>query len=292
MYSLEVNGAHLSYIEAGQGDPVVFVHGSLEDLRIWRHQIEAFAERYHVLAYSRRYHHPNAGPSDDGPAYSATQHADDLAGLILKLHLSPAHLVTSSFGGCVALQMAVQHPELVRSMVLAEPPLMPWLLHIPGGAPHAADFMTHAWEPAQQAFRRDDFEQGVRLFHSSVMGRGAFDLLSPAGRRMIMDNAAEMRAETLADNYFPLFTSEDATRDRPAGASAERGAQPAPLPHDHRRAGALPAPGHESGHPTCPACGPRGESDGVQCNGARLSCAMVIRQADRRHGNAFYTLLI
>lgn len=217
MVSLEVNGAHLSYIEAGRGDPVVFVHGSLEDLRIWRHQIEALAERYHVLAYSRRYHHPNAGPSDDGPAYSAMQHADDLAQLILKLHLSPAHLVTSSFGGCVALQMAVQHPELVRSMVLAEPPLMPWLLQIPGGAPHAADFMTDAWEPAQQAFRRGDFEQGVRLFHSSVMGGGAFDLLSPAGRRMIMDNAAEMRAETLADNYFPLFTSEDATRiDRPA----------------------------------------------------------------------------
>ena len=217
MQSPEVNGIHLSYVEAGQGTPVVFVHGSLEDLRIWRHQVEAFAGRYHVLAYSRRYHHPNAGPSDDGPAYSAAQHADDLAQLILKLHLAPAHLVTSSFGGCVVLQMAMQRPDLVRSMVLAEPPLIPWLLHIPGGAPLAADFLTDAWEPAQQAFRQHDFEQGVRLFHGSVMGHDAFDLLSPAGQRMIMDNAAEMRAKTLSNNFFPSFTSEDTTRiDRPA----------------------------------------------------------------------------
>lgn len=216
MLSIEVNAARLTYIEAGRGEPLVFVHGSLEDLRIWRRQVEAFSARYRAVAYSRRYHYPNAAPADDAAEYTAGLHAADLAGLIEQLGLGPAHLACSSFGGCVALMMAVQRPELVRSLVLAEPPLMPWLAHIPGAGPLAADFLAQAWEPAQRAFLRDDLEQGVRFFHAAVAGRGAFDRLSPAGQRMILDNAAEMRAETLANDYFPVLTCEGVSAiDRP-----------------------------------------------------------------------------
>ena len=172
MLSIEVNAARLTSLEAGSGDPLVFVHGSLEDLRIWRRQVELFSPHYRVIAYSRRYHHPNAAPGDGDPAYTAGLHAADLAGLIEALSLGPAHLVCSSFGGCVALALAVRRPELVRSLVLAEPPLMPWLEHIPGGAPLAAAFYADAWEPAQRAFREGDPEQGIRLFLDGVVGRG------------------------------------------------------------------------------------------------------------------------
>ena len=140
MAIVDVNGARLEYTAASRGDPLLFVHGSLEDLRIWRRQVELFSAHYRVVAYSRRYHHPNAAPGDGDPAYTAALHAADLAELIQKLDLAPAHLVTSSFGGCVALQMAVRRPELVRSLVLAEPPLMPWLAHSPGGEPLVAAF--------------------------------------------------------------------------------------------------------------------------------------------------------
>jgi len=211
MTYVEINGARLAIIEAGRGDPLVFIHGSLEDLRIWRRQVELFSAHYRVVAYSRRFHHPNAAPGDEGPEYTAGLHADDLVGLIEKLDLGPVHLVTSSFGGCVALAMAVRRPELVRSLVLAEPPLMPWLAYIPGGAALAAAFMTDAWEPAQRAFRKGDFEQGIRLFLDGVVGRGAFDRLSPSGQRMILDNAAEMRAETLSPDIFPALTCTDLT---------------------------------------------------------------------------------
>ena len=137
MAVVDVNGARLEYTDAGRGEPLVFVHGSLEDLRIWRRQVDLFSPCYRVIAYSRRYHHPNAAPGAGDPAYAASLHAADLAGLIEKLNLAPAHLVTSSFGGCVALALAVARPELVRSLVLAEPPLMPWLERIPGGVPLA-----------------------------------------------------------------------------------------------------------------------------------------------------------
>jgi len=92
-----INGVELNYIEQGKGDPVVFVHGSLEDFHTWGLQIEPFSEHYHVIAYSRRYHYPNAWVGD-GTDYSATLHAEDLAALIKRIGLGSAHVVGHSYG--------------------------------------------------------------------------------------------------------------------------------------------------------------------------------------------------
>jgi non-heme chloroperoxidase len=91
--AVEINGASLAYLEQGQGDAVVFVHGSLDDLRSWRLQIPAFGSHYRALAYSRRYHYPNAQPSGAFD-YTAALHADDLAAFIGWLGPQPVHLVT------------------------------------------------------------------------------------------------------------------------------------------------------------------------------------------------------
>lgn len=212
---VEVSGARLAYVEQGRGEAVVFVHGSLEDYRSWRFQIEPFAQRYRVIAYSRRYHFPN--PAQDGPDYSAALHAGDLAELITALDLAPAHLVTSSFGGYVALYLAARRPELVRSLVLGEPPLMPWLLALPEGAPLAQAFEATAWEPARRAFAVGQTEAGVGLFLNGVIGAGAFERLSDSSRAMPLDNAAAMAAETRSQQYFSPFTCADAARiARPA----------------------------------------------------------------------------
>lgn len=208
--TLAVNGARLSYVSAGSGPvSVIFVHGSLDDYRSWRRQMGPFSERYRVIAYSRRYHYPN--PWDgDGTDYSAELHADDLAALIRALADEPVHLVTSSYGGNVALYMTAQHPELVQSLVLGEPPLLPWLAHIPGGKRQWQRFLDEAWLPARAAFEQDRLEDGARLFLDGVMGRPTFVQLGRRGYQMIMDNAPEMKAETLSNQYFPPFTCEHA----------------------------------------------------------------------------------
>lgn len=198
-------------MEAGRGAPVLFVHGSLDDLRSWRHQMAAFAARYRAIAYSRRYHYPNPWPGD-GSDYSAGLHAADLAALIEALGLAPVHLVTASYGGNIALYLTAQRPELVRSLVLCEPPLLPWLAQIEGGPALWDAFVQQIWLPARRAFEQGDLEAGARAFLDGVMGRPTFAHLNSRGRAMIMDNAAEMRAETLANNYFPPFTCEDAGR--------------------------------------------------------------------------------
>ncbi|WP_157860206.1 alpha/beta fold hydrolase [Methanosarcina acetivorans] len=156
-----VNGIELNYVEQGEGDPVIFVHGTLDDYRIRGSQIEFFSKYYHVIAYSRRYHHPNVWVGD-GMDYSATLHAKDLAELIKKIGFKSAHVIGHSYGAYTSLVFVCEHPKLVRSLILCEPPLLPWLLNIPGGDTLLAAYITNAWEPARQAFQRGDLEQGVR----------------------------------------------------------------------------------------------------------------------------------
>ena len=118
-----VNGTELAYVEQGQGSPVILVLGAVGDYRVWTHQVAAFSTRHRVIAYSFRYHHPNAPPSSGAADYTLPTHAEDLAMLIRSLGLGPTHLVGYSYGGSVAALVGRNHPELVRSLVLAEPPL-------------------------------------------------------------------------------------------------------------------------------------------------------------------------
>jgi pimeloyl-ACP methyl ester carboxylesterase len=206
-----VNGVGINYIEQGKGDPVVFVHGSLGDFRAWVFQMWPFSMFYHVVAYSRRYHYPNAWVGD-GSDYSATLHAEDLAALIKALRLGSVHVVALSYGAYVALLLAVKHPEMVRTLVLGEPSLIPWLKHIPEGDSLLAEFLTSITEPSKCAFLCGDMEQGVKIFINGILGMDVFDQLPQFIRGSIMNNALELKAELSAPNLFPTFTCEDARK--------------------------------------------------------------------------------
>ena len=119
---IEIDGLELTYAEQGKGPLVVLVHGALGDCRTWYRQMALLARQYHVVSYSRRYHHPN--PSPEGTInYSYRRHVDDLVSLIRALGLGPAHLVGHSYGATVAALVAMEWPEKVSSLVLAEPGL-------------------------------------------------------------------------------------------------------------------------------------------------------------------------
>src|SRR5712691_10788735 len=91
LHVVRVRGTDLRFVERGTGIPVVFVHGSLGTLESWGPQIDAFATRFRVIAYSRRYHWPNAA-QPDGLAYALSLHADDLIALTEALGLERVHL--------------------------------------------------------------------------------------------------------------------------------------------------------------------------------------------------------
>ncbi len=110
-----------------------------------------------------------------------------------------------------ALTLAVARPELVRTLVLGEPPLFHWLPALPEGGVLLDEFMANAFGPARQAFERGEPETGVRTFINGVIGPGAFDRMPAATREMMLDNATTMRAETTSplEVYFPRFTPDD-----------------------------------------------------------------------------------
>lgn len=192
---IRVGDISLAYIEQGHGAPVIFVHGGgPTDLRTWGLQIEPFAEHFRVIAYSQRYHYPNAWIGDGSDINSTSVHADDLAALIVALQLGRVHLIGWSYGADIVLRLAVEHPELVRMLVVAEPGLASWLVNLPGGSElFAEDARTMIL--VKRAVQNGDLERGLRLFIDAVMGSGLFDQLPTSVHDRLRDNVRLLSAE-------------------------------------------------------------------------------------------------
>lgn len=108
---------HLHHERAGVGPPLLYIGGTGGDLRSKPNVFDGpLVERFEVLAYDQR----GQGRSDKpDELYSMAQYADDAAGLVDLVGWSSAHVMGVSFGGMVAQELAVRHPERVDRLVLA-----------------------------------------------------------------------------------------------------------------------------------------------------------------------------
>jgi 3-oxoadipate enol-lactonase len=116
MARIVANGRHLYYEEFGQGgNPVLFLSGLGGDNRAFAVPLRAFGATYRALALDNR----DAGRSDRASEdYTTADLADDTAAWINALDLPPTHVVGHSLGGLIAQQLALRHPEQVRSLTL------------------------------------------------------------------------------------------------------------------------------------------------------------------------------
>jgi pimeloyl-ACP methyl ester carboxylesterase len=208
-------GVRLECLEHGSGEPLVFVHGSASDHRTWGAQLDAFGARWRTIAYSRRHHWPNA-PIADGAAYAMEEHCADLAALLRTLDAAPAHLVGHSYGAYLCLLLAIREPAFVRTLVLEEPPVLPLFVSVPprptelfkllGRRPRTAlaimKFGARGLAPAAKAIERGDTEGAIRLFGCAVLGKDAFDRLTPERREQVRANFFE--AELRDPGFAPL----------------------------------------------------------------------------------------
>ena len=210
---IKVNGVELHYSEQGNGTPVIFVHGSLEDYRLWDEQVDPFSLNYSVIRYSRRYNYPNDN-SKIKSDHSAISEAEDLAALIKKLKLKPAHIVGHSYGAYTALFLGVKHPELVRTLVLTEPPALGLARDNPRGKALFDEFMDNLWTPAAQAFNKNENETALRVTFKFFAGADVLDQVPAKVRSDMMSNIREWRALTTSRNAFPIIEREDIKKIR------------------------------------------------------------------------------
>ena len=120
------------FLEQGAGSPVVLVHGSNADHRIWAPHARRIGPDVHFLAPTQRYFGTLPWP-DDGKHFSIPTHAEDLADFVRAHRLEPVSLVGWSYGAAVSLMMAVQHVELVQRLILYEPAIVSFV-HTPADA--------------------------------------------------------------------------------------------------------------------------------------------------------------
>ncbi len=112
-----VNRIRMHYEVAGQGDPVLLISGLSSPGANWALQARDLAAHFRVITFDNR----GVGETDlpPEPVYTTAQMADDAAALLRQLEVPAAHVVGASMGGTIAQELALRHPRVVRSLVLA-----------------------------------------------------------------------------------------------------------------------------------------------------------------------------
>jgi non-heme chloroperoxidase len=210
---VQIGGRRLHYIEQGKGQLVIFIHGSLNDYRSWQFQMEPFSEKYRAISYSRRFAYPNEKVGNHITDNNTIEgNAADLAELIKKLDIAPAHLIGHSSGAFIALYCAYHNPKLVKTLVLCEPSIFQLLAnsHLKDDTQLFQLYKDNGAKPADEAFSRGDDEKAVRIVLDVALGmQNVFDHIPEQTRKLLMDNAKTSHGK-LESEMTLSFTVQDA----------------------------------------------------------------------------------
>lgn len=216
-----VNGVRIAYESAGSGpDQAVLVHGSWGSHHNWDRVVGGLAERFRVTTYDRRGHSDSERPPGQG---SFREDVADLAALIEYLGAAPAWVVGNSAGAAITLQLAATRPDMLRGILVHEPPLFGVLDE---RSPEAAANAAVENGPLAEVARRiaaGDHADAAELFVDAVaLGPGSWAQLPEGMRRTFIENAptyldeendpdsGDIDAEALARYGGPvLITSGD-----------------------------------------------------------------------------------
>ncbi|GIH80128.1 alpha/beta fold hydrolase [Planobispora longispora] len=168
-------------IDTGSGRPLVLLHGGFLDHGMWDDQIPAFAARYRVIAPDARGHGRSANAAEP---YRLT---DDLAALLRHLDTGPATLVGVSMGASVAVDTALEHPQLVSAVVVSGAGT---------GEPYFTDpWTTRTWAAWNAAMAAGDLDASVEWLTLFAAGpHRALDELDPE----IVDRLRRMARGTMS----------------------------------------------------------------------------------------------
>jgi len=112
-----INDIEIQYDVSGAGPPVLFLNGHGSRGAQWAHQRSALQSRYRIITFESR--DVGHAATTVEPVYPVPQLADDAVTLLDHLGIERAHVVGLSTGSLIAQEMALRHPERVRSLTLA-----------------------------------------------------------------------------------------------------------------------------------------------------------------------------
>src|SRR5215212_3987780 len=170
-----------------------------------------FFKKYRAISYSRRFAYPNEWIGNVAQDNTIEDNAKDLADLIRKLDLAPAHLVGASYGAFIALYCASKNPELAKTMVLNEPPIFEFLARSPikEDVELLQRFRSRMQSPTQNASRVGDFKKAAQVAIDGIMEiENFFGQLPEEGKQSLIDNAETLESE-LESSMSTSFTTED-----------------------------------------------------------------------------------
>jgi 3-oxoadipate enol-lactonase len=184
---------------------IVLLEGMGGDIPGWRRNIPHLAARHRVVAYDFR----GNGRSDkpDEPM-TMTTFGDDTVALLDHLGLESAHLYGQSFGGMVAMELALTHPDRVRSLELAathagagRASRIGWMAHVPKDRPYLAlyserfarDHPDHVAEDVRQGGRNAQPPHARRRQWEAIQGWDAWDRIHAIGRPTLVLHGTEDR---------------------------------------------------------------------------------------------------
>ena len=208
MNTFRINDFDLACEERGEGEPLVLVHGAVGDLRSWENQMASFATQYRVIAYSRRWHYPHSTGIGDA-RYTLDVHVADLIALVQ--HHGPAHLVGHSYGAAICAMVALQRPDLVRSLVLAEPSLVSLLMSNPVGAKALAQ-VAAATALVLMRVHQCQNERTLREYLNVILGDGGFERVPAHVRAVMYENLHTLEPMLKGFNTGLPFTVEQAAK--------------------------------------------------------------------------------
>ncbi len=117
MPHIDRDGVHIYYEVEGEGPAVLLTHGYGATLRMWDRQVEAFADRYHLIRWDMRGHGESDSP-EDADAYSHEATVADMAAVLDACGVDRAVIGGLSVGGFLSLLFHLAHRDRVRALML------------------------------------------------------------------------------------------------------------------------------------------------------------------------------